>query len=84
MSQSYMTFPHFIFFSICRKLFGWYVRVCVHQGGREGRRGERVCKRGRAHGSRHKVWVFMQSLQSAVGAARQPPLPGAVLCADLI
>lgn len=42
MSQSYMTFPHFIFFSICRKLFGWYVRVCApgRAGGEE--RGEGV------------------------------------------
>lgn len=45
MSQSYMTFPHFLFFSICRKLFGWYVRVCTMEGRRGGE--GRGCARGR-------------------------------------
>lgn len=82
MSQSYMTFPHFLIFSICRKLFGWYVCVCTREG-RRGREGRDVPEGESAWQQSHWVWVCVRSLQHGRGS-RQPPLPGAALCADLI
>lgn len=64
MSQSYMTFPHFLFFSICGKLFGWYVCVCT----REGRRGGEG--RGRARGRKRRAAEPLGLGVCAIAAAR--------------